>query len=129
MYVPRPPALSATVERSVSSVDTASAWGAEFPPAASTPFVLGLAEIACHAAIASSLDAGDITVGTGATVEHLLPSRVGALLKAHAQVVSGEEGRFEFHVDVTDGDRLVATVEHRRATVSASRMLDRLAKL
>src|SRR5207247_10602395 len=48
---------SATLTRRVTDADTAAQFGAAFPPAASTPFVLGLAAVACHEAVSPSLDA------------------------------------------------------------------------
>ena len=42
---------TASISRTVTDNDTAAAWGDTFPPAASTPFVLGLAEITCHQAV------------------------------------------------------------------------------
>jgi predicted thioesterase len=116
----------ASVRRSVSHADSAAAWGEEFPPAASTPFVLGLAETACHRAVAGELAPGEITVGTRAVIEHLRPSPVGATLVANAELTSREGGRLQFAVEVLEGERVVARVEHRRAVVDRSRMLERL---
>lgn len=120
---------SATVERAVLSAVTASARGADFPPAASTPFVLGLAEISCHAAVAEALAPIDITEGRGALIEHLAPSRLGAVLRTTAQVVSAQRNRLEFRLEVYDGDRLVVTVNYSRAVVASTQMVERLTML
>ena len=55
--------LTATVEAIVREKDTAASFGANFPAAASTPFVLGLAEVASHRAVMATLTPGEITVG------------------------------------------------------------------
>lgn len=117
---------SATLERVTTDADTAAAWGAEFPPAASTPFILGLAEVACHRAMESELAAGEITVGSRAVIEHLAPSPVGATLAATARLVDRDGRRLSFDVEVHDGDVLVARIEHGRAIVDGARIVERL---
>src|SRR3954451_16354110 len=110
----------------VTADDTAAAWGEAFPPAASTPFVLGLAEVACHELVADRLDDGEITVGVAAEIEHLAPSAVGATLVAAPRLVSEEGRTFAFAVEVHDDGTLVARVQHRRARVQRSRIMARL---
>ena len=117
---------SATVELPVTESDTAAAWGAEFPPAASTPFVLGLAEVACHRAVQGGLAEGEITVGTGAVIEHLAPTPVGRTLRAQARLVSREGRRLRFVVEVQDREVLAARIEHSRAVVERRAIVARL---
>ncbi len=109
--------------RTVTEADTAAAWGPVFPPAASTPFVLGLAEIACHAAVEADLEEGQLTVGTAATIEHLAPSPVGAELVARATLLDRSGSRLGFEVEVYDGDDRVAHVRHTRAIVGREKIL------
>jgi predicted thioesterase len=111
----------------VSEADTAAGFGPHFPRAAATPFVLGLAEVACHNVIAPELAPGEVTVGTAATIEHQLPSPVGATLTARAQLVERDGRRLRFEVEVFDGDEICATVNHSRAVVSAEKIEKRLA--
>jgi fluoroacetyl-CoA thioesterase len=117
---------SATVTRDVTASDTAAMYGPDFPPAASTPFVLGIAEVACHSAIAPSLKEGEITVGMRALVEHLLPSRVGTTLSAQARLVRRSRSRLYFQVEVWDGSNVVARIKHLRAVVNLAKMQARL---
>jgi predicted thioesterase len=116
----------ASVDRTVTDADTATAWGAEFPPAASTPFVLGLAEVASHRAVAAQLEPGQITVGVRAEINHVAPSRVGATLVANARLVESHERRLAFEVEVTDAGRVVATIRHLRAVVEHDRIVELL---
>jgi fluoroacetyl-CoA thioesterase len=111
------------IRRVVTLADTAAAWDESLPPAASTPFVLGLAELACHAILAPDLAEDELSVGTGATIEHLGASRVGATLVARAETRTRDGGRATFAVEVHDGPRLVARVEHGRAVVARARIL------
>jgi fluoroacetyl-CoA thioesterase len=117
---------TASVRREVSHADSAAAWGEEFPPAASTPFVLGVAETACHRAVEADLDEGQITVGTRAVIEHLHPSPIGATLVAQAVLTGREGARLRFAVEVLEGEQVVARVEHTRAVVDRARILGRL---
>jgi fluoroacetyl-CoA thioesterase len=122
------PSHAATLARRVTNADTAERFGAGFPPAASTPFVLGLAEVACHNAVVTLLTDGQITVGTSAHVDHLAPTPVGETLTATATLRRRDERRLEFDVEVHDGRALVARITHNRAIVDRQRMLDRLAR-
>lgn len=119
--------LTGTLSKIVGAHDTAAGFGPSFPQAASTPFVLGLAEVACHNAVAPELGAGEITVGTAATIEHRSPSPIGATLTARARLTERTGRRLQFEVDVFDGDQVCATVAHSRAVVSAEQIAARLA--
>lgn len=119
-------ATTAALSRTVTDADTAERFGAEFPPAASTPFVLGLAEVACHRAVASTLAPGEITVGSHADISHLAPSPVGATLVATATLRERAGRRLEFDVEVLDGETAVAQIAHTRVVVDRARLLARL---
>ncbi len=114
---------TAETSRTVGESDTAAAWDPGLPPAASTPFVLGLAELACHAMIAGELGADELSVGAGARIEHLRPSRVGATLVARARLDRSDGRRLGFTVEVRDAGEVVARVEHDRAIVPRATIL------
>jgi fluoroacetyl-CoA thioesterase len=63
----------------VTAADTASAFGPDFPAAAST-FVLALAEVAAHRSVSATFAEGETSVGTRSVVDHLAPSPVGTEL-------------------------------------------------
>ncbi|MCK5890331.1 hotdog domain-containing protein [Aeromicrobium sp.] len=106
-----------SVSRTVEPRDTAAAWGPEFPPAASTPFILSLAELACHGVLAPDLADDELTVGAGVELSHDRPSPVGAHLTATAVLVERNGTKARFEVEVTDGSVVVARVQHRRAVL------------
>jgi fluoroacetyl-CoA thioesterase len=116
----------AELSKVVASTDTAAEYGDHFPAAAATPFVLGLAEVACHNVVSAELAEGEVTVGVKATIEHLLPSPVGATLTAKAHLVRRDGRALTFNVLVFDGPDLCARVEHDRAVVGADRIAQRL---
>lgn len=107
----------------VGPADTAESFGREFPPAASTPFVLGLAEVACHRAVAPLLAEREMTVGVRSHVEHLLPSPVGTQLVAVAQLTLRAKRRLYFRIEITEGARVVARVRHMRAITTRDRVM------
>ncbi|WP_455902104.1 thioesterase family protein [Rhodococcus gordoniae] len=116
----------AELSRPVTEADTAATFGDDFPRAASTPFVLGLAEVACHNAIAPALTEGQITVGTSTVIEHRLPSPVGATLIARAHLEERSGRRLLFSVEVFDGNEVCAVVKHQRAIADADKIAARL---
>jgi fluoroacetyl-CoA thioesterase len=124
----QPSPARSSLTRVATDADLASAWGPAFPPAVSTPFVLGLAEVACHEVVATDLNEGEVTVGVAATVEHLAPSPVGSELRAEAVLTSAEGRRLVFEVEVFQGSEVVARVRHERARALTSRILDRLGR-
>lgn len=109
------------LSRTVGLPDTAAAWGPEFPAAASTPFVLSMAELVCHGMLAPELADDEITVGAGVELTHDRPSPVGAVLTAHA-TLEGRKGRKSyFTVEVVDeSEQVVARIRHTRAVLKRS---------
>ena len=108
--------------------DTAHAFGDDFPAAASTPAVLGLAEVACHEALRPTLEAGQITVGTRAVIDHVAPTPVGATLVAKVLDIQREGRRVDFTVEVSDEAGVCARIEHTRAVVVRAAIEDKLGK-
>lgn len=122
----RRPQLVHDLSRTVTERDTAAGFGPDFPRAASTPFVLGLAEVASHEAVRSTLSAGEITVGIRASIDHIAPSPVGATLVARSRLVRRRGRRLYFDIAVEDAGVVVARVKHQRAIIDAERMRHRL---
>jgi fluoroacetyl-CoA thioesterase len=109
------------LSRTVGQADTAAAWGPEFPAAASTPFVLSMAELVCHAMLAPDLAADEITVGAGVELTHDRPSPVGAVLTARATLKDRQGRKASFTVEVVDeSGQVVAHVKHTRAVLKRS---------
>jgi fluoroacetyl-CoA thioesterase len=113
--------LEARLEAEVGESDTAAAFGPDFPAVASTPFVLGLAELASHRAVSSGLAPGEITVGIRAEIEHLIPSKVGSNLVVHSVLTKRVKRRLWFRIEVSDGSQVVARIRHIRAVTTLDR--------
>jgi len=111
-------ALAATKDHVVSVEDTAAFIDASLPAAASTPFVLSLCELTCHAAMTSELSPGETTVGSSVTLKHLAPTPVGHTLRAAATLTQRDGRKLLFEITVTDdADQVVATAVHQRIIV------------
>lgn len=117
------PELSSVTRVAVEAKDTVGALVPGMPPVAATPYLVGIAEMACGRLVQDLLEPGHITVGTRVVIDHLGPSKVGAELLLKAALVKREKNRFKFVLTIEDGDRTVAKVEHERAAVSLQKIM------
>jgi fluoroacetyl-CoA thioesterase len=119
--------LTSTTRVAVEPKDTVGALDPSMPQVASTPYLVTVAEVACARLVKDQLEAGQITVGTRVVIDHLGASKVGAELMIKAALINREKNRFRFSVEIEDGARLVAKVEHERAAVSLEKIMKSLA--
>jgi fluoroacetyl-CoA thioesterase len=125
---------TATTENQLTSIgrvtvepkDTVGALDPSMPQVASTPYLVTVAEFTCARLVKDQLEPGQITVGTRVVIDHLGASKVGAQLVVKAALVNREKNRFRFSVEIEDGPRLVAKVEHERAAVSLEKIMKAL---
>ena len=87
---------------------------------------VAVAEMACGRLVKDLLEPGQITVGSRVVIDHLGPSKVGAELVVRAALVNREKNRLRFAVEIEDGARTVAKVEHERAAVSLEKIMKAL---
>ena len=125
---------TATTENQLTSItrvtvdpkDTVGALDPSMPQVASTPYLVTVAEFTCARLVKDQLETGQITVGTRVVIDHLGASKVGAELVIKAALVNREKNRFRFSIEIEDGPRLVAKVEHERAAVSLEKIMKAL---
>jgi fluoroacetyl-CoA thioesterase len=110
----------------VEPKDTVGALDPSMPQVAATPYLVAIAEFACANLVKSQLEPGQITVGTRVVIDHLGASKVGAELVIKAALLNREKNRFRFSVEIEDGPRVVAKVEHERAAVSLEKIMKSL---
>lgn len=120
------PQLSSVSRVIVETKDTVGALVAGMPHVAATPWLVAVAEMACARLVGDLLEPGQITVGIRVVIDHLGPSKVGAELVIKAALVQRERNRFKFSLQIEDGDRTVAKVEHERAAVSLEKIMKAL---
>ena len=118
--------LSAVTRVTVEPKDTVGALDPSMPQVASTPYLVTIAEVACARLVKDQLEPGQISVGTRVVIDHLGSSKVGAELVVKAALMNREKNRFRFSVEIEDGPRLVAKVEHERAAVSLEKIMKAL---
>jgi predicted thioesterase len=117
------PELSSVTRVTVEEKNTVGAIVPGMPYVAATPYLVGMAEMACSRLVKDLLEPGQVTVGSRVVIDHLGPSKVGAELVIKAALLQRERNRFKFSVTVEDGARIVAKVEHERAAVSLEKMM------
>jgi fluoroacetyl-CoA thioesterase len=118
--------LTSVTRVTVAPEDTVGALDPSMPQVASTPYLVTVAEIACGRLVKDQLEPGQITVGTRVVIDHLGASKVGAVLVIKAALLNREKNRFRFAVEIEDGARVVAKVEHERAAVSLEKIMKSL---
>jgi fluoroacetyl-CoA thioesterase len=123
---PSPAALNSVTRVTVEAKDTVGAMMPGMPMVAATPWLVGVAELACGKLVLDLLEPGQITVGSRVVIDHLGPSKVGAELVIKTTLQSREKNRFKFGVRIEDGPRTVAVVEHERAAVSLEKIMKSL---
>ena len=118
--------LTETLERTVSDDDTAEAVGSGSLPVLGTPRLLAWCEAATCAAVAPHLEAGQTTVGTRVSIEHLAPSPVGSVLSISASIVHVDGRLLRFSVAARQDGKLVGSGEVTRVLVDAERFMARV---
>ena len=118
--------LSATLEHTVTSEDTAVAVGSGSLPVLGTPRLLTWCEAATCAALAPVLSDGETSVGTRVTLEHLAPSAVGAALVVTASVVHVDGRLVRFSVAARQDGKLVGSGEVTRVVVGSEKFMSRV---
>ncbi len=118
--------LGSVTRVTVGPQDTVGALDPSMPQVAATPYLVTIAEFACAHLVEDLLEPGQITVGTRVVIDHLGASKVGAELVVKAALVNREKNRFRFSVEIEDGARTVAKVEHERAAVLLEKIMKAL---
>jgi fluoroacetyl-CoA thioesterase len=119
---------TATRELVVSEADTALAVGSGSLPVLGTPILLAWCEAVTCAVL--DLPAGQTSVGTRVSLEHLAASPVGATVSVTASVayVDGRLVRFAVEArQISPGaEKLIGSGEVTRVIVDAERFMSRL---
>jgi len=121
--------LSATLDRTVGQDDTAAWVGSGSLPVLATPRLLAWCEAATCAAIDPALDAGQTSVGTRVTLEHMAPSAVGSVVRITASAVHVDGKLVRFSVAARQGSKLVGSGEVTRVVVDAERFMSRVSSV
>ena len=118
------PGLSAQVELTVQQADTAVALRTGDVNVLATPRVVCLCEEASVLALVGKLPPGQTSVGHTVQLDHVAPSRVGAVVTAEATLQKVNARRLTFTVSVADEKGLVAAGIVTRVIVDVERFLE-----
>ena len=81
-----------------------------------------------HRLLTCCLPEGYSSVGTHLDVRHLAPTPVGATIKVRAEVLSLDENRVHFTIEVWDELEKIGEGKHERVIIDEARFLRRVEK-
>ncbi len=117
--------LTAKIDLTVTSDDTAEAVRSGDVPVLATPRIVALVEEAAVRAVAGQLAEGETTVSMRVQLDHLAPSAIGSTVTASAKLEKVEGRRLKFSVSVNDARGLVAAGKVTRVVVERDRFMDK----
>ena len=118
--------LKHTSELTVTDAVTAIAAGSGDMPVLATPMMMALMENAAMLAVKDELPEGCTTVGGHIEASHLKPSKIGAVVRAEAEVTKVDGKKISFRVAAYCGDTLLGEGTHLRFIVEREKFLQRL---
>jgi len=118
---------TASAELDVSPADLASALGPEagdsYPPVFSTSRMVALMEVAASRVLRPLLGPGELSVGVPGDVAHTAATPQGVRVQATARYLGREGKLFVFEVVARDRGGEIGRGTHKRAIISAERLL------
>ncbi len=118
--------LSHTSTTTVSSSNTARAYGSGGLDVFATPAMVGLMENAAMTAVESVLPEGFSTVGAHISTSHIKPSKLGATIKATAILEEIDNRKLTFKVSAYDDEGIIGEGVHIRYIVDIERFMAKL---
>lgn len=118
--------LTGQASLTVAEADTAIELGSGDVPVLATPRLVALFEQAAVAAVAGRFPDDMTSVGANISIDHLVPSAIGATVTASVVLEAIDGSALEFALEATQGDTVVAEGSHTRIIVERERFLGRL---
>ncbi|MDE7166630.1 MAG: thioesterase family protein [Bacteroidaceae bacterium] len=118
--------LKHTSELTVSEAVTAMTVGSGDMPVLATPMMMALMENAAMLAVRDELPEGCTTVGGHIESSHLMPSKIGDVVRATAEVTKVDGKKIEFKVSAHSGDSLLGEGTHLRFVVDKEKFISKL---
>lgn len=110
----------------VTDKDTAAQYGSGLAPVLSTPHVAGVFETLSKELLDAHVAAGQSSVGSAITVNHLAPTPVGMRVTFRVTVHAVEGRKVVFVGEAEDECERVATCEHTRFVIDYARFMARV---
>jgi fluoroacetyl-CoA thioesterase len=92
----------------------------------STPHLIGFLEMAAHTALMAHFEAGESSVGTRVSIEHVAAAAIGRSVECEAVVKEVRGKRVAFDVIARQGGREIMRGTHERAVILLEPFLERL---
>src|SRR6201984_3070935 len=105
---------------------TLTAHHASLPPVYSTPDMIRLMETAAFHALQPYCEGDEITVGTSINIQHRAASRIGAHIKALAELESFDGRFYTLRVTAHDDEQEIGRGTVGRAVVSVGKFLNKI---
>ncbi len=105
----------------VSEKHLASAFGSGLVDVLATPVLVAFFEECCRMIIDPTLPAGQKTVGTALSIEHVAATPPGMHVTVRAQLVEVDRRRLSFQIEAHDDSEVVARGTHDRFVIDEAR--------
>ena len=126
MAKPVPLGARAEAQETVEFKHTLTSHHPELPPVYSTPEMIRLMETASFRALQPFCEGDEITVGTAINVEHRAASRIGARIKAAAELESFDGRFYTLRVTARDDAQEIGRGTVGRAVVSVGKFVEKM---
>src|SRR5438309_9146120 len=117
--------LRGEVRTTVDFAKTAAAIGHGSVEVLSTPYIIGMMEMAAIDAISKDLEPGQSSVGIRVDVKHLAATPLGMSVVARAQLVEIDGRQLVFEVEAFDDQEKVGEGRHERFLIDFARFMER----
>lgn len=126
------PNATASCELRVAASDLASSLSSDpldsFPPVFATSRMVAVMELASAKLLRPLLGPGELSVGVTVDIAHTAATPAGVVVKAEARYTGREGKLFVFEVIASDPGGEIGRGTHKRAIISAERLLSGAAK-
>ncbi len=127
------PGTTASAELTVGPADLADSLALDahdsFPKVLATARMIALMETAASRAMQGVLDEGQMSVGIAVNVTHSAPTALGDGVIAMARFTGMEDDRYYlFEVSAHDSAGEIGKGTHKRAVITAERLIEKAAK-
>ena len=118
--------LTYTLEKTVTTSDSAKAYGSGMVDVLATPAMIGFMEKTCMELALPHLESGYNTVGTEVNIRHLKATPIGMTIRCIASLLEIDGRILKFHVEVFDEQGKAGEGFHTRAIVNIEKFMSKL---
>lgn len=120
--------IQLTIEKRVTSEDTATRYGSGLVEVFATPAMIAFMEKACLELVKPFLPEHLNTVGTEVNIKHMKATPVGQMVKCTAKLVEADGKRLVFEVKARDEEGLIGEGQHSRFVIDTNKFMLKVLK-